>query len=75
MQGDLRLSLCEPVSSDSAWHVQHDPEATGELDYVKIMALLLDGDNFKMYCAGGPKPAAPYDETAAAMHRRSGRVS
>ncbi len=56
-------------------HVQHDPEATGELDYVKIMALLLDGDSFTMYCAGGPKPTVPYDETSAGLHRRSGRVS
>ena len=41
---------------------------------MKIMALLLDGDNFTMYCAGGPKPTALYAETEGASRTRSGRV-
>ena len=54
-------------------HAQHDPEATGELDYVRIMQLLLDDDTFKMYCAGGPKPLALYDVTNEGSHGHRGR--
>ena len=41
--------------------LQHDPGATGFLDYTKLMKLLLDDDSYKLYSAGGlpgvsPKP-------------------
>ena len=42
---------------------------------MKIMSLLLDGDNFTMYCAGGPKPTALYADATESLHQRSGRIS
>lgn len=35
--------------------LQHDPGATGYLDYTQLMKLLLDEDSYMLYIAGGPQ--------------------
>lgn len=38
---------------------QHDPEATGALDYAALMKSLLDADMYALYSAGAPRPPHP----------------
>jgi hypothetical protein len=39
--------------------LQHDPEATGTLDYSALMKSLLDDDMYALYSAGAPRAQLP----------------
>jgi hypothetical protein len=39
--------------------LQHDPEATGTLDYSALMKSLLDDDMYALYSAGAPRAQHP----------------
>lgn len=39
--------------------MQHDPEATGTLDYCALMKSLLDDDMYALYSAGAPRAPHP----------------